>query len=57
MLTINIIKEKELKQLYNLLAHQNNKETITAFFDFTREDLTKKMKGFSNEWKEKQSNI
>ena len=52
MVTSNISKEKELKELYNSLAHQNDKEAITAFFDLTKEDRTQKIKGFSNQWKE-----
>ena len=52
MVISNISKEKELKELYNSLAHQNDKEAITAFFDLTREDRTEKIKGFSNQWKE-----
>lgn len=52
MVTANISKEKELKELYNSLAHQNDKEAITAFFDLTKEDRTQKIKGFSQHWKE-----
>lgn len=48
----NISKEQELKELYNTLAHQNDKEAITNFFDFTKEDRNQKMKSFSKEWKE-----
>ena len=48
----NITKEQELKELYNSLAHQNDKEAITNFFDFTKEDRNQKIKSFSKEWKE-----
>ena len=48
----NITKEKELKELYNSLAHQNDKDAITNFFDFTKEDRNQKIKSFSKEWKE-----
>jgi hypothetical protein len=52
MVTANISKEKELKELYNSLAHQNDKEAIASFFDLTKEDRTQKIKGFSSRWKE-----
>ena len=48
----NITKEQDLKELYNSLAHQNDKEAITNFFDFTKEDRNQKIKSFSKEWKE-----
>jgi hypothetical protein len=48
----NIAKEQELKELYNTLAHQNDKEAITNFFGFTKEDRNQKIKAFSNDWKE-----
>ncbi|MEP7142027.1 MAG: DUF4407 domain-containing protein [Ferruginibacter sp.] len=48
----NILKEQELKELYNTLARQNDIEAITAFFDLTRGDRTEKMKAFSKRWKE-----
>jgi hypothetical protein len=40
----NIRKEQELKELYNSLAHMNDKEAITAFFNLTRDDRSEKMK-------------
>ncbi len=55
MVSSNIIKEKELKELYNSLAHQNDKEAITAFFDLTKEDRTQKIKSFSQQWKEEKN--
>lgn len=48
----NINKEKELKELYNSLANQNDKEAITSFFLLTKEDRNEKMKSFSKNWKE-----
>jgi hypothetical protein len=48
----NIRKEKELKELYNTLAHQNDTEAITAFFNLTRDDRNEKMKAFSKKWKD-----
>ena len=52
MVTSNISKEKELKEWYNSLAHQNDKEAAAAFFDRTREDRTEKIKSFSKQWQE-----
>jgi len=48
----NIRKEQELKELYNTLAHQNDTEAITAFFNLTKDDRTEKIKAFSKKWKE-----
>ena len=48
----NITKEQELKELYNSLAHQNDKDAITNFFEFTKEDRNQKIKSFSKKWKE-----
>ena len=55
MVSSNIMKEKELKEFYNSLAHQNDKEAITAFFDLTKEDRTQKIKSFSQQWKEEKN--
>jgi hypothetical protein len=52
MVTSNISKEKDLKELYNSLAHQNDKDAIAAFFELTKEDRTLKIQGFSSRWKE-----
>lgn len=52
MANSNIKKEKELKELYNSLAHQNDSEAITQFFNLTKEDRNEKMKAFSKKWKE-----
>jgi hypothetical protein len=47
----NIKREQELKDLYNNLALQQDKETIEAFFTITKEDRQEKIKSFSNKWK------
>ncbi|HMJ48518.1 MAG TPA: DUF4407 domain-containing protein [Ferruginibacter sp.] len=48
----NIRKEQELKEMYNQMAFEGDKEAITAFFSNTREDRNDKMKAFSKKWKE-----
>ena len=48
----NIRKEQQLKELYNQMAFDNDKEAITAFFSLTKDDRTEKMKNFSKRWKE-----
>lgn len=48
----NIRKEKQLKELYNQMAHEYDGEAITAFFRLTKEDRAEKMKAFSTKWKE-----
>ena len=48
----NIRKERDLKELYNQMAFEGDKEAITAFFSNTREDRNEKMKAFSKKWKE-----
>ena len=48
----NIRKEKNLKEIYNQLAFENDTETIKAFFSLTREHSLEKIKTFSNKWKE-----
>jgi hypothetical protein len=48
----NIRKEQQLKELYNQMAFDNDKEAITAFFSLTKDDRTEKMKSFSKRWKE-----
>ena len=48
----NIRKEQQLKELYSQLAHDNDKEAITAFFTLTKDDRNEKMKAFSKRWKE-----
>lgn len=51
MANSNIRREQELKDLYNNLALQMDKETITAFFDVTKQDREDKIRSFSNKWK------
>ena len=48
----NIRKEKQLKELYNQMAHEYDGEAITAFFRLTKEDRAEKIKDFSKKWKE-----
>lgn len=55
MVSSNISKEKELKELYNSLAHQNDKEAISAFFDLTKEERNQKITGFSQQWKQEKN--
>lgn len=52
MANSNIKKEKELKELFNTLAYQNDTEAITEFFNLTKDDRNEKMKAFSKKWKE-----
>lgn len=51
MANSNTRRELELKELYNNTALQNDKETITAFFNLTKSDREEKIKNFSNKWK------
>lgn len=48
----NISKEKQLKELYYTLSSQNDAESITNFFNLTKEDRNQKIKSFSKQWKE-----
>lgn len=48
----NIQKEQALKELYNSMALENDKEAITKFFSITKEDREEKIKAFSNQWKQ-----
>ena len=48
----NIRKEQQLKELYNQMAFDNDKEALTAFFSLTKDDRHEKMKAFSKKWKE-----
>lgn len=48
----NSRKEQQLKELYNQMAFDNDKEAITAFFTLTKGDREEKMKAFSKKWKE-----
>ncbi|RYY66757.1 MAG: DUF4407 domain-containing protein, partial [Chitinophagaceae bacterium] len=48
----NMRKEQQLKELYNQMAFDNDKEALTAFFTLTKGDREEKMKAFSKKWKE-----
>ena len=48
----NIRKERQLKEMYNQMAHEYDGEAITAFFRLTKDDRNEKMKVFSKKWKE-----
>jgi hypothetical protein len=48
----NMKKEQALKEIYNQMAFDNDKEAITAFFSLTKDDRHEKMIAFSKEWKE-----
>jgi hypothetical protein len=48
----NMKKEQLLKEIYNQMAFENDKEAITAFFSLTKDDRNEKMKAFSKKWKE-----
>jgi hypothetical protein len=48
----NMRKEQQLKELYNQMAFDNDKEALTAFFTLTKDDRNEKMKAFSKKWKE-----
>ncbi|MEO6537816.1 MAG: DUF4407 domain-containing protein [Ferruginibacter sp.] len=48
----NIRKEQLLKEIYNQMAFDNDKEAITSFFSLTKDDRYDKMKAFSKKWKE-----
>lgn len=52
MANSNVRKEQQLKELYNQLAFDNDKEAITAFFSLTKDDRNEKMKSFSKKWKD-----
>lgn len=48
----NMKKEQQLKELYNQLAFDSDREAITAFFSLSKDDRYEKMKAFSKKWKE-----
>ncbi|RYY50830.1 MAG: DUF4407 domain-containing protein [Chitinophagaceae bacterium] len=48
----NMRKEQQLKELYNQMAFDNDKEALTAFFSLTKDDRNEKMRAFSKRWKE-----
>ena len=48
----NVLKEQELKELYNRAAFENDQETIVRFFALTKEQRENKIRSFSEKWKE-----
>lgn len=48
----NILKEQQLKEMYNQMAFENDSDVIHSFFSITREDRNEKIKAFSKKWKE-----
>jgi Domain of unknown function (DUF4407) len=48
----NIRKEKQLKEMYNQMAHEYDGEAISAFFRLTKDDRSEKITAFSKKWKE-----
>jgi Domain of unknown function (DUF4407) len=48
----NIRKEKQLKELYNQMAHEYDGEAISAFFRLTKDDRSEKITAFSKKWKD-----
>lgn len=49
---MNIRQEQQLKEHYNQIAFEHNKEAITSFFNLTQKDKEEKMKSFSQKWRE-----
>ena len=47
----NIRREQELKEHYNNLALQGDREAITAFFAFSKSEREEKIRNFSSRWK------
>ena len=47
----NIKQEQQLKEYYNQMAFENNKETINIFFTITQKDKVEKIKAYSQKWK------
>jgi len=48
----NIKQEQQLKEYYNQMAFENNKETINIFFTITQKDKEEKIKAYSQNWKD-----
>jgi hypothetical protein len=48
----NMHKEQQLKEIYNQMAFDNDREAITAFFSLTKDDRNEKMRAFSKKWKD-----
>ncbi|MEO6669032.1 MAG: DUF4407 domain-containing protein [Ferruginibacter sp.] len=53
----NFRNEKQLKELYNQTAFENDADAITNFFSLTKEDRNEKIKAFSKKWKEGNSSF
>jgi hypothetical protein len=51
----NIRKEQLLKEIYNQMAFDNDKEAIQAFFSLTQEDRHAKIQALGKKWKEDQN--
>ena len=52
MANSNIRKEKLLKEMYNQIAFDNDKEAIAAFFEISKDDRNEKIRAFSKRWKD-----
>jgi len=52
MANSNIRKEQLLKEIYNQMAFENDKDAITAFFGLSRDDRDEKIRSLSKKWKE-----
>jgi inhibitor of KinA sporulation pathway (predicted exonuclease) len=48
----NIKKEQHLKEWYNQLAFEQDKEAIESFFSITRPFRNEKLKRFGSQWKD-----
>lgn len=48
----NMQKEHMLKEAYNQMAFDNDKEAISSFFNLTKNDREEKIKDFSKKWRE-----
>ena len=48
----NIRKEQLLKEVYNQMAFDNDKDAISSFFNLTKDDRNEKIKAFSQKWKD-----
>jgi hypothetical protein len=48
----NIRSEKEMKQLFNRMAREQDEAAIRSFFDMTREERHEKMRQFGKQWRD-----
>jgi hypothetical protein len=48
----NIRSEKEMKQLFNRMAREQDESAIRSFFDMTREERHEKMQQFGKQWRD-----